>query len=29
MSEGPVATIKVPLRLKYGIHGNWVPASKL
>jgi carotenoid cleavage dioxygenase len=28
MSEGPVATIKVPLRLKYGIHGNWVPAGK-
>ena len=26
MSEGPVATIKVPVRLKYGIHGNWVPA---
>ena len=27
MSEGPVATIKVPVRLKYGIHGNWVPAG--
>lgn len=26
MGEGPVATIKVPVRLKYGIHGNWVPA---
>jgi carotenoid cleavage dioxygenase len=26
MSEGPVATIKLPVRLKYGIHGNWVPA---
>jgi carotenoid cleavage dioxygenase len=27
MSEGPVATIRIPVRLKYGIHGNWVPAS--
>lgn len=27
MSEGPVATVKIPVRLKYGIHGNWVPAS--
>jgi carotenoid cleavage dioxygenase len=27
MDEGPVATIRIPVRLKYGIHGNWVPAS--
>ena len=27
MSEGPVATVRIPLRLKYGIHGNWVPAT--
>ncbi len=26
MDEGPVATIKIPVRLKYGIHGNWVPS---
>jgi carotenoid cleavage dioxygenase-like enzyme len=26
VAAGPVATIKLPLRLKYGIHGNWVPA---
>lgn len=25
VDEGPIATIKVPVRLKYGIHGNWVP----
>jgi carotenoid cleavage dioxygenase len=25
MSDGPVATVKIPVRLKYGIHGNWVP----
>lgn len=27
MDAGPVATIKLPVRLKYGIHGNWVPGS--
>jgi len=27
MSEGPVATIRIPVRLKYGIHGNWVPSA--
>jgi carotenoid cleavage dioxygenase len=25
IAAGPVATIKLPVRLKYGIHGNWVP----
>src|SRR5690606_10019898 len=25
--EGPIATVKIPVRLKYAIHGNWVPAS--
>ena len=29
MSEGPVATVKCPVRLKYGIHGNWVPSPVL
>jgi carotenoid cleavage dioxygenase len=29
MHEGPVAVVKSPVRLKYGIHGNWVPASVL
>lgn len=23
ISEGPVATIKLPVRLKFGLHGNW------
>ena len=27
MADGPVATVKLPVRLKYGIHGNWVPAA--
>ena len=25
LDEGPLATVKIPVRLKYGIHGNWVP----
>ena len=24
VSDGPIATVKLPVRLKYGIHGNWV-----
>ncbi len=27
VDEGPIATVKIPVRLKFGIHGNWVPAS--
>ncbi|MGD8341895.1 MAG: carotenoid oxygenase family protein, partial [Gammaproteobacteria bacterium] len=27
VDEGPIATVKIPVRLKYGIHGNWVPAT--
>jgi carotenoid cleavage dioxygenase len=29
MDEGPIATVKIPVRLKYGIHGNWVPAAAI
>ena len=29
MAAGPVATVKLPVRLKYGIHGNWVPSMRL
>jgi carotenoid cleavage dioxygenase-like enzyme len=29
LSEGPVATIEVPLRLRPAFHGNWVNASDL
>ena len=27
IGEGPIATVKIPVRLKYGIHGNWAPAA--
>lgn len=27
--KGPVARIKVPFRLRVGVHGNWVPARAL
>ncbi|KAI1341024.1 carotenoid oxygenase [Xylariaceae sp. FL0016] len=29
MSEGPVAIISLPFRLRNGIHGSWVPGSEL
>jgi carotenoid cleavage dioxygenase len=29
LSEGPVAMIELPFRLRLGIHGSWVPASQL
>ena len=27
-TEGPVARIKSPLRMRFGLHGNWVPAKR-
>nr|ARQ83690.1 carotenoid cleavage oxygenase [Sphingobium yanoikuyae] len=29
IDEGPVATIRLPLRLRNGLHGNWVPSSAM
>jgi carotenoid cleavage dioxygenase len=29
IERGPVARIKIPLRLRVGVHGNWVPARAL
>lgn len=27
IEDGPIATIRCPIRLRSGLHGNWVPAS--
>lgn len=27
--DGPIARIQVPMRLRSGVHGNWVPAEAL
>lgn len=29
IDEGPLATIHLPIRLRSGLHGNWVPASAM
>ncbi|MGW4912745.1 carotenoid oxygenase family protein [Streptomyces sp. NPDC004270] len=29
IAAGPVATVKIPFRLRYGFHGTWVPDSEL
>ncbi|HTW38971.1 MAG TPA: carotenoid oxygenase family protein [Steroidobacteraceae bacterium] len=29
IERGPIARIKIPLRLRVGVHGNWVPAERL
>ena len=29
LPKGPVARIRLPLRLRQGLHGNWVPAARL
>ena len=29
VDDGPMATIHVPLRMRFGLHGNWVPAAEL
>jgi carotenoid cleavage dioxygenase len=29
IDEGPIATIKLPLRLRPGLHGNWTPGHQL
>jgi carotenoid cleavage dioxygenase-like enzyme len=29
LDEGPIATVKLPIRLRMSLHGNWVPSSAL
>jgi carotenoid cleavage dioxygenase-like enzyme len=29
LDKGPIARLKIPMRLRVGVHGNWVPAGHL
>ncbi len=29
VDEGPIATIRIPRRMRFGLHGNWVPGEAL
>ena len=29
VDEGPMATIHIPVRMRFGLHGNWVPGADL
>ena len=29
LPKGPIARVQIPLRLRVGVHGNWVPAEQL
>ena len=29
VDEGPMATIHIPFRMRFGLHGNWVPGADL
>ena len=29
VDEGPMATIHIPVRMRFGLHGNWVPGGDL
>jgi carotenoid cleavage dioxygenase len=29
VAEGPVATIHIPFRMRFGLHGNWVDGKEL
>ena len=29
LAAGPIATIKIPFRLRYGFHGTWIPGEDL
>jgi carotenoid cleavage dioxygenase-like enzyme len=29
ISKGPIATIRIPIRLRFGLHGNWADAADI
>jgi carotenoid cleavage dioxygenase len=29
IASGPIATIKIPFRMRFGLHGNWADAGDI
>jgi carotenoid cleavage dioxygenase len=29
ITKGPIATIRIPIRLRFGLHGNWANAEDI
>ena len=29
IAKGPIATIQIPIRLRFGLHGNWANAADI
>jgi carotenoid cleavage dioxygenase-like enzyme len=29
IAKGPIATVHIPIRLRFGLHGNWAPAAAI
>ena len=29
IAKGPIATIKIPIRMRFGLHGNWADAADI
>jgi carotenoid cleavage dioxygenase len=29
IAAGPIATINIPVRLRFGLHGNWADAAQI
>jgi carotenoid cleavage dioxygenase len=29
VARGPIATIQIPIRMRFGLHGNWAEAADI
>jgi carotenoid cleavage dioxygenase len=29
IAEGPIATIQIPIQMRFGLHGNWAEAADI
>ena len=29
IAQGPIATIQIPIRMRFGLHGNWADAADI